>query len=99
MSRLNAAFSGLPAACGSASAKASASLTGKVGPHHKGAIVTIYRRTSSGKVAVGKARLDRHSRFSARVVLPAGTDKVFASVAKTKNNLAGKSRTLTLHVH
>jgi hypothetical protein len=71
---------------------------GKVAPHHKGAMVTIYRHTSSGNVVVGKDRLNKHSRFSAKVVLPPGKDVIFAKVTKSSHNLAGKSKRLTLHV-
>lgn len=73
-------------------------IKGKVAPHHKGALVTIYRHTSSGNTVVGKARLNKHSRFSVSVVLPAGTDVVYAAVGKTSNNAAGKSKHYKLHV-
>jgi hypothetical protein len=73
-------------------------VTGKVGPNHKGAAVTFFRHTSSGNVVVGHAKLTKKSRFTARLSLPAGTDKIFASVTKTAGNLAGKSGLLTLHV-
>ena len=73
-------------------------IKGNVKPNHAGAIVTIFRHTASGNTVIGKARLDKRSRFSVSVVLPAGTDVVYASVGKTKNNLAGKSRLLKLHV-
>jgi hypothetical protein len=73
-------------------------IEGKVAPNHKGAVVTIFRHTSSGNTAVGTARLDKHSRFVAHVTLPAGTDVIFASVKKASGNLAGKSRSRTLHV-
>jgi hypothetical protein len=73
-------------------------IKGSVKPGHAGAIVTIFRHTASGNTVVGKARLDKRSRFSAQVVLPAGTDKIFASVKKTAGNLAGKSKLFTLHV-
>jgi len=71
---------------------------GKVFPNHKGAVVTIFRHTSSGNTVVGKATLDKHSRFTAHVVLPAGKDVIFASVKKSSHNLGGKSKRLTLHV-
>jgi hypothetical protein len=71
---------------------------GKVGPKHKGAVVTIYRHTSSGNTVVGTARLNKHSRFTAHVVLPAGKDVIYASVKKGAHNVAGKSKRLTLHV-
>lgn len=73
-------------------------IKGSVKPNHAGAIVTIFRHTASGNTVVGKARLDKQSRFSVSVVLPAGTDFVYASVGKTKNNLAGKSKLRKLHV-
>ena len=71
---------------------------GRVGPSHAGAIVTVFRHTSSGNTVVGKGRLDKQSRFSVQVVLPPGTDVIYASVGKTKNNLAGKSKLYKLHV-
>jgi methionine-rich copper-binding protein CopC len=73
-------------------------IRGKVGPNHKRALVTIYRHTAGGNTVVGKARLDKRSRFSTKVVLPAGTNKVFAKVKKTSSNLAGKSRVLRFRV-
>ena len=72
-------------------------VNGKVFPNHKGAMVTIYRHTSSGNVVVGKDRLNKHSRFSAKVVLPPGKNVIFAKVTKSSHNLAGKSKRLTLH--
>lgn len=74
------------------------SISGKVSPHRKGALVSIYLRTGSGKKLVGTARLNKHSHFRTKVALPAGKDKIFASVKKASRNLAGKSRLLTLHV-
>jgi hypothetical protein len=71
---------------------------GKVAPKHKGAVVTIYRHTSSGNTVVGTARLNKHSRFTAHVVLPAGKDVIYAAVKKGSHNLGGKSKRLTLHV-
>jgi hypothetical protein len=73
-------------------------VSGSVKPAHAGAIVTIFRHTASGNTVVGKARLNKQSRFSAKVVLPSGTNKIYASVKKTKANQAGKSKMLTLHV-
>ena len=76
----------------------SVTVKGKVGPNHKGAVVTIFRHTSSGNTVIGKATLNKHSRFTAHVVLPPGKDVIFASVKKGAHNLAGKSKRLTLHV-
>jgi hypothetical protein len=76
----------------------SVTVRGKVFPNHKGAMVTIYRHTSSGNVVVGKDRLNKHSKFSAHVVLPPGKVVIFAKVTKSSHNLAGKSKRLTLHV-
>lgn len=76
----------------------SVTVKGKVGPNHKGAVVTIFRHTSSGNTVIGKATLNKHSRFTAHVVLPAGKDVIYASVKKGAHNVAGKSKRLTLHV-
>jgi len=73
-------------------------VSGAVKPAHGGATVLFYRQTASGKVLVGHAKLNKKSHFSASLVLPPGTDKVFAAVNKTKANAAGRSRLLTLHV-
>ena len=81
-----------------ASTSSTVHVAGTVKPSHAGASVTFYRQTSSGKVVVGHATLNKKSQFSATLVLPPGTDKIFATVKATKSNLAGKSNLLTLHV-
>src|SRR5206468_10486943 len=73
-------------------------VAGNVKPNHRGATVTFYRHTSSGNVVVGHAKLNKKSHFSAHLVLPPGTDSIFASVKGTKANVGGKSRLIKLHV-
>ena len=81
-----------------ASVSTPVSVAGSVKPSHAGARVTFYRVTSSGKVVVGHATLNKKSHFHAKLALPPGTNKVLATVKGTKSNLAGKSHVLKLHV-
>lgn len=76
----------------------SVTVKGKVFPKHKGAIVRIYRHTSSGNTLVGTDRLNKHSRFAAHVLLPGGTNVIIAKVKKGSHNLGGTSKKVTLHV-
>lgn len=81
-----------------ASASSPVTVSGVVKPSHAGARVFFYRHTASGNVLIGHAKLNKKSRFTASLSLPAGRDKIFAAVKKTKTNAAGKSGVLTLHV-
>ena len=70
-------------------------VSGKVRPNEKGKIVRVYRESSSGPVLLGKDALDKRSRFSVTAKVTAGT-KIFATVGKTAQNLAGRSKAQTV---
>lgn len=69
---------------------------GKVKPNKKHEKVRIYLKTGHGKKLLGTDRLNKHSRWSLKVHLPAGKDRLIAKIGKTEGNLGGRSATLTL---
>ena len=71
-------------------------LQGKVGPNKRGVTIRFYRHTSSGNTLVGKATLDRNSRWTFKLTLPKGTVKLFAVIGKTSGNLGNRTAYLTL---
>ncbi|HET7312662.1 MAG TPA: copper resistance protein CopC [Mycobacteriales bacterium] len=71
-------------------------LKGKVAPNKRGVTVKIYRHTSSGNKLVGKATLNRYSRWSFKLSLPRGTVKLFAVIGNTTGNLGNRTSYLTL---
>ena len=71
-------------------------LQGKVGPNKRGVTIRIYRHTSSGDKLVGRATLNRYSRWSFKLTLPKGTVKLFAVIDRTSGNLGNRSAYLTI---
>lgn len=73
-------------------------VTGHVSPNKSGKTVTIFKKTSSGWVVAGKARLNSKSRFTAHLSLGRGKNRLYAAIGQTSGNLAGKSAVLVINV-
>jgi hypothetical protein len=72
---------------------------GAVSPNKSGKTVTIFKKTSSGWVVAGKARLNGKSRFTVKLSLARGKNRLYAAIGQTSGNLAGKSGVLVINVH
>ena len=75
-------------------------ISGRVGPRHVGAVVTIQLLTSRGWVAVARPRLGALSTYAATVIPRVAGRYVFrALVPATAQNAGGISASVTVVVH